>query len=191
MRSCSLSTERCENYPGVAKLVSRLIWGQETVRSSRTTRTKTVNSLLRFDGFLLEYRDARSLAARFARVSIYRPFGRTRRFAPLCDRAFESHHSDQKPPSLKRGSTVLLLNWRERTVSCRALCARFNLSALRPDAALHAAVRPCVRVAPLGPETGILIMTRSGSRLLFSRVISIFFSQLQVQCSNATKSNKT
>lgn len=26
-------------YPGVAKLVSRLVWDQETVRSSRTTRT--------------------------------------------------------------------------------------------------------------------------------------------------------
>ncbi len=28
-------------YPGIAKLVSRLVWDQETVRSSRTTRTKT------------------------------------------------------------------------------------------------------------------------------------------------------
>ena len=27
-------------YPGIAKLVSRLVWDQETVRSSRTTRTK-------------------------------------------------------------------------------------------------------------------------------------------------------
>ena len=26
-------------YPGIAKLVSRLVWDQETVRSSRTTRT--------------------------------------------------------------------------------------------------------------------------------------------------------
>ena len=28
------------SYPGIAKLVSRLVWDQETVRSSRTTRTK-------------------------------------------------------------------------------------------------------------------------------------------------------
>ena len=28
-------------HPGIAKLVSRLVWDQETVRSSRTTRTKT------------------------------------------------------------------------------------------------------------------------------------------------------
>ena len=27
-------------YPGIAKLVLRLVWDQETVRSSRTTRTK-------------------------------------------------------------------------------------------------------------------------------------------------------
>ena len=27
-------------YPGIAKLVSRLVWDQEAVRSSRTTRTK-------------------------------------------------------------------------------------------------------------------------------------------------------
>ena len=27
-------------YPGIAKLVSRLVWDQETVRSSRTTRTR-------------------------------------------------------------------------------------------------------------------------------------------------------
>ena len=28
-------------HPGIAKLVSRLVWDQETVRSSRTTRTKS------------------------------------------------------------------------------------------------------------------------------------------------------
>ena len=27
------------SHPGIAKLVSRLVWDQETVRSSRTTRT--------------------------------------------------------------------------------------------------------------------------------------------------------
>ena len=29
-------------YPGIAKLVSRLVWDQETVRSSRTTRTNAL-----------------------------------------------------------------------------------------------------------------------------------------------------
>ena len=33
-------------YPGIAKLVSRLVWDQETVRSSRTTRTKKIFPLL-------------------------------------------------------------------------------------------------------------------------------------------------
>ena len=32
-------------YPGIAKLVSRLVWDQETVRSSRTTRTNEKASL--------------------------------------------------------------------------------------------------------------------------------------------------
>ena len=32
-------------YPGIAKLVSRLVWDQETVRSSRTTRTKAPRSI--------------------------------------------------------------------------------------------------------------------------------------------------
>ena len=34
------------SYPGIAKLVSRLVWDQETVRSSRTTRTKTPLKLM-------------------------------------------------------------------------------------------------------------------------------------------------
>ena len=36
-------------YPGIAKLVSRLVWDQETVRSSRTTRT-TAPEIERFQG---------------------------------------------------------------------------------------------------------------------------------------------
>ena len=40
-------------YPGIAKLVSRLVWDQETVRSSRTTRTKTPLKLLISEGFFL------------------------------------------------------------------------------------------------------------------------------------------
>ena len=31
-------------YPGIAKLVSRLVWDQETVRSSRTTRTNAAEN---------------------------------------------------------------------------------------------------------------------------------------------------
>ena len=40
-------------YPGIAKLVSRLVWDQETVRSSRTTRTKTPLKTLISEGFFL------------------------------------------------------------------------------------------------------------------------------------------
>jgi hypothetical protein len=32
-------------HPGIAKLVSRLVWDQETVRSSRTTRTNEKGTL--------------------------------------------------------------------------------------------------------------------------------------------------
>lgn len=38
-------------YPGIAKLVSRLVWDQETVRSSRTTRTKSPLKSLVSEGF--------------------------------------------------------------------------------------------------------------------------------------------
>ena len=38
-------------YPGIAKLVSRLVWDQETVRSSRTTRTKSPLKSLISEGF--------------------------------------------------------------------------------------------------------------------------------------------
>ena len=38
-------------YPGIAKLVSRLVWVQEAVRSSRTTRTKTPLKSLISEGF--------------------------------------------------------------------------------------------------------------------------------------------
>ena len=38
-------------YPGIAQLVARLIWVQETVRSSRTTRTKSPLKLLISVGF--------------------------------------------------------------------------------------------------------------------------------------------
>ena len=38
-------------YPGIAKLVSRLVWDQEAVRSSRTTRTKIPLKSLISEGF--------------------------------------------------------------------------------------------------------------------------------------------
>ena len=38
-------------YPGIAKLVSRLVWDQETVRSSRTTRAKSPLKSLISEGF--------------------------------------------------------------------------------------------------------------------------------------------
>ena len=40
-------------YPGVAKLVSRLIWDQETGRSSRPTRTKIPLKSTISEGFFL------------------------------------------------------------------------------------------------------------------------------------------
>ena len=40
-------------YPGVAKLVSRLIWVQETGRSSRPTRTKIPQKSTISEGFFL------------------------------------------------------------------------------------------------------------------------------------------
>ena len=40
-------------YPGLAKLVSRLVWDQETVRSSRTTRTKIPLKSTISEGFFL------------------------------------------------------------------------------------------------------------------------------------------
>ena len=40
-------------YPGIAKLVSRLVWDQETGRSSRPTRTKTPLKSTISEGFFL------------------------------------------------------------------------------------------------------------------------------------------
>ena len=47
LRGIMVETE----YPGIAKLVSRLVWDQETVRSSRTTRTKIPLKSLISEGF--------------------------------------------------------------------------------------------------------------------------------------------
>ena len=58
-------------YPGVAKLVSRLIWVQETGRSSRPTRTKTPLKSWISEGFSYSLITA---AQNFSRLtlSIYR-----------------------------------------------------------------------------------------------------------------------
>ena len=53
-------------YPGIAKLVSRLVWDQETVRSSRTTRTKIPLKSLISEGFFLF---SLSIAAQILRLS--------------------------------------------------------------------------------------------------------------------------
>lgn len=53
-------------YPGIAKLVSRLVWDQETVRSSRTTRTKTPLKSLISEGFSYSL----SIAAQFLSYSL-------------------------------------------------------------------------------------------------------------------------
>ena len=53
-------------YPGVAKLVSRLIWVQETGRSSRPTRTKIPLKSLISEGFSYSL----SIAAQFLSYSL-------------------------------------------------------------------------------------------------------------------------
>ena len=54
-------------YPGVAKLVSRLIWVQETGRSSRPTRTKIPLKSLISEGFFLSL----SIAAQGVKSFMY------------------------------------------------------------------------------------------------------------------------
>ena len=53
-------------HPGIAKLVSRLVWDQETVRSSRTTRTKIPLKSLISEGFSYSL----SIAAQFLSYSL-------------------------------------------------------------------------------------------------------------------------
>ena len=57
-------------HPGIAKLVSRLVWDQETVRSSRTTRTKSPLKSLISEGFSYSL----SIAAQEVRAAIYSMF---------------------------------------------------------------------------------------------------------------------
>ena len=58
-------------YPGIAKLVSRLVWDQETVRSSRTTRTKIPLKSLISEGFFLFFVYCGARADDFQLISAY------------------------------------------------------------------------------------------------------------------------
>ena len=58
-------------YPGVAKLVSRLIWVQETGRSSRPTRTKIPLKSLISEGFSYSLSIAAQEADDFQLISAY------------------------------------------------------------------------------------------------------------------------
>ena len=57
-------------YPGIAKLVSRLVWDQETVRSSRTTRTKSPLKLLISEGFFLFFVYCGAIGENIVRILI-------------------------------------------------------------------------------------------------------------------------
>ena len=57
-------------HPGIAKLVSRLVWDQETVRSSRTTRTKSPLKSWISEGFFLSLITAAQNLSRLT-LSIY------------------------------------------------------------------------------------------------------------------------
>ena len=60
-------------YPGIAKLVSRLVWDQETVRSSRTIRTKIPLKLLISEGFAYSLSiAAQDLSGHIIQTSRYR-----------------------------------------------------------------------------------------------------------------------
>ena len=58
-------------HPGIAKLVSRLVWDQETVRSSRTTRTKIPLKSLISEGFFLFFVYCGARADDFQLISAY------------------------------------------------------------------------------------------------------------------------
>ena len=81
-------------HPGIAKLVSRLVWDQETVRSSRTTRTKSPLKLLISEGFFLHVLIDEQLPEFFIthRHKISPPYRYTKNALPL-GRAFLSPFS--------------------------------------------------------------------------------------------------
>ena len=63
---------------------------------------------MRFSFSFYSYRNSRPLAPRACALLICRPFGRTRRFAPLCGREFESHLSDQQEEDTRKCVLFLL-----------------------------------------------------------------------------------
>lgn len=76
-------------YPGIAKLVSRLVWDQETVRSSRTTRTKTPLKSLISEGF--------SYSLSIAAQGVSKLFFNNKFYVPIC-------FSIRIIPALKHGT---------------------------------------------------------------------------------------
>ena len=73
-------------HPGIAKLVSRLVWDQETVRSSRTTRTKSPLKSLVSEGFSYSL----SIAAQNLRCVVMVMKSRTSVFPQLSFHDFET-----------------------------------------------------------------------------------------------------
>ena len=135
-------------YPGVAQLVARLTGGQEAVSSSLATRTKKP----------IPFRES---------VFFFPCTSGTHGLLPRALRAFPSNGRSAGRGALRRCAAVssslatrtktvgpllgfggFFVCWfRELTASCRALCARFHSTAVRPNAAPCAAVRPCVQVS--------------------------------------------
>ena len=76
-------------YPGIAKLVSRLVWDQETVRSSRTTRTKSPLKSLVSEGF--------SYSLSIAAQGVSKLFFNNKFYVPIC-------FSIRIIPALKHGT---------------------------------------------------------------------------------------
>ena len=76
-------------YPGIAKLVSRLVWDQETVRSSRTTRTKSPLKSLISEGF--------SYSLSIAAQGVSKLFFNNKFYVPIC-------FSIRIIPALKHGT---------------------------------------------------------------------------------------
>ena len=76
-------------HPGIAKLVSRLVWDQETVRSSRTTRTKSPLKSLVSEGF--------SYSLSIAAQGVSKLFFNNKFYVPIC-------FSIRIIPALKHGT---------------------------------------------------------------------------------------
>ena len=80
-------------YPGIAKLVSRLVWDQETVRSSRTTRTKIPLRSLISEGSSYSF----SIAAQEARIGFDSKPALLSVVAKTFLLSIVHHHGDRSP----------------------------------------------------------------------------------------------